>query len=208
MKDVLVVVRAALGDIWDNLLVAAVCNLVWLVCVFLIIPGPLATLALFDISNRLAHGEVVDLHDFVEAMRRNWGLSWRWAIPAIALIAILFGDYQLTRSLSGAPLEHFVQGFYLSILAIWAFIQIYALPFLFEQESENLKLAWRNAAIMLGKNLWFSILLAALLAAILLTGTLLFMLSAAGGGIFLALAGNYAVRNRLEVERFAPGRRS
>ena len=204
MKAVLVVIRAALGDIWGNLLITAVCNLAWLVCVFLIIPGPLATLALFDVSNRLAHGEVVDLRDFFEAMRRNFKLSLRWAVPTVALVLILLGDYQLTQSLSGASLGRFVQGFYLSILVIWSFIQIYALPFLFEQESENLKLAWRNAVLMLGKNLLFSIFLTLLLFAVLLAGTMLFMMSAAIGGIFIALASNHAVRNRLEVERLAP----
>jgi uncharacterized membrane protein YqhA len=61
---------------------------------------------------------------------------------------------------------------------------------------------------MLGKNLAFSILFALSLATLLLVGTMLFMLSVAGGGIFVALAGNHAVRNRLEAERNAQVRQS
>jgi hypothetical protein len=143
---------------------------------------------------------VVDLRDFWEGLRRYWKLSWRWALPNAALIAILLGDYSLTGRLSKSPTAHFVQGFYLALLVAWVFLQIYALPFLFEQEEPSVRLALRNASVFLGKNLGFSLLLAVLLGAILFVGVLLFLVSVAAGGIFVALCGNRAVHSRLEGE--------
>ncbi|MFW9894160.1 MAG: hypothetical protein ACFFFO_18290, partial [Candidatus Thorarchaeota archaeon] len=95
------------------------------------------------------------------------------------------------------------QGFYLAVLGIWLFLQLYVLPFLFEQETSSLRLALRNAATMLGANIIFSVMLALLLTVFLLSGTVLFLISFAAGGVFLALAGNHAVLNRLSGYRSA-----
>jgi hypothetical protein len=70
-------------------------------------------------------------------------------------------------------------------------------------DEPNILAAMRNGAIMLGRNPGFSIALGALLLCILAIGTLLFMLSAAAGGVFLAFAGNHAVRDRLAAQRAA-----
>ncbi|MEN6522456.1 MAG: hypothetical protein ABFD14_01910, partial [Anaerolineaceae bacterium] len=61
VQSVFQIIYLALRDIWDDLWTALVINLIWTVCVILIIPGPPATLALFNYSNRLAHGEIADL---------------------------------------------------------------------------------------------------------------------------------------------------
>ncbi len=63
-------VRLALADLWNDLWMALVCNVLWLLGMLLVIPGPPATLALFFYANRLAHGERADLSDFWTGFRR------------------------------------------------------------------------------------------------------------------------------------------
>lgn len=203
MNDVYEVLRASFRDVWEDVWTVAAVNLIWLISQVLILPGPPATLALFYYGNLVARGEVVELKDFLHAMRQFWGIAWRWGIANYLLVGILIGDYVLTGRLSQSAAAQFAQGFYLALLGTWFVVQLYTLPFLFEMEKLEVLAALRNGALMLGKNPGFSLALAALLVCILAIGTLLFMLSAAAGGVFLAFVGNHAVRNRLAAYRIA-----
>jgi hypothetical protein len=203
MSDVFEILHAAFRNLWEDVWTVGMCNLLWLLSQVLIIPGPPATLALFHYTNLLARGEVAGVSDFLSAMRRYWGLAWRWGILNYALVGLLIGDYLLTGRLSQSAAAQFAQGFYLAVLGVWLYLQLYALPFLFEMEEPDLLAALRNGVLMLGRNIAFSLALAGLILCILGIGTLLFMLSAAAGGVFLALTGNHAVRNRLAGYRTA-----
>ena len=88
-------------------------------------------------------------------------------------------------------------------LLAWLLVQLYALPFLFEQETPSVRLALRNGVSMLGSNLLFSATLGVLLAVALAVGILFFLVTFAAGGVFLALVGNHAVLNRLAAHRAA-----
>ncbi len=198
--------RAALRDTWNDLLTTVLVNLLWTLLTVLIIPGPPATLALFYVGHRLAHGEPTDPGDFLRALRRYFGLGWRWGLLNGAVLFLLIGDVILTNHLSQSDPARLAQGFYLAVLGVWLLLQLYTLPFLFEQETPSLKLALRNGAVMLGRNVGFSVVWGLALAGMLLAGTLFFLVSLAAGGVFLALTGNHAVLNRLEAYRAAtPG---
>jgi uncharacterized membrane protein YesL len=206
MRDSLSVVSAGLRDIWADVWTTLVCNLLWLLCVLLVIPGPPATLALFYYTNRLAHDEAADISDFWQAMRRYWGVAWRWGILNALMIALLAGDASLTERFVPTSAAHWLAGFYLAVLGSWILVQLYAVPFLFEQETPSVLTALRNGAVMVGKNLPFSLLFATLLAAALAIGALTFMLTFAVGGIFLASTCNHAVLNRLAALHSAQAR--
>jgi hypothetical protein len=94
-----------------------------------------------------------------------------------------------------------LQGLYLALLAAWLLVQLYALPFLLEQDTPGVFQALRNGAVMLGRNIRFSVMFGFLLGLALLLGIPVFMLSVAFGGVLIALAGNHAVLNRLEIYR-------
>ena len=197
------VIRLGLKDAWEDLWTVLVCNLIWLLSVLLIIPGPPATLALFYYTNRLAHGEVADLADFWQALRRYFAPAWRWGLINLVLVAILVGDMLLTGRLGRSSLAYLIQSFYLAVLGVWLIVQLYTLSFLIEQDQPGVVQAIRNGAVMLGRNIGFSISLGLLLAIVLLLGTLLFMLSFAVGGFLLASVGNHAVLNRLAAQPVA-----
>jgi hypothetical protein len=203
MKLVIQLIRDSLADVWSDLWTVLVCNLLWTLSMVLVIPGPAATLALFYYTNRLAHGEVADLADYWGAFRRSWGVAWRWGVINLIVIAIFVADSILTGQLSQTSLAMFAQGFYLAGLAGWLLLQLFALPFLFEQETPSVRQALRNGAVMIGRNLGFTLALAGMLALLMIAGTILFMLTFAFGGVILAAAGNRAVLNRLALTRNA-----
>jgi uncharacterized membrane protein YesL len=206
MSEIWDIVKQSLGDLWNDLWSTAVINLAWLVCQVLVLPGPPATLALFYYGNRLAHGEIADIGDFWQALRRYWQPAWWWGLVNLAVFFLLIGDVHLMGGMDQSPAARFGQSFYLAALGGWCLLQIYALPFLFEQEEASVRLALRNAATMIGRNPAFSLEFMLLLALTLAIGTLLFLFSVAGGAVFLAVAGNRAVLNRLAAhETLAEG---
>ena len=196
------VVRAALRDTWGDLLTAAVVNLLWLVFTMVIVTAPPAALALFYVGNRLAHGEPTDPRDFLQALGRYFRAGWRWGFLQVVMLLILVGDVLLSGLLGGGSVAgRLAQGLYLGGLAIWLLLQLYTLAFLFEQETPSVRLALRNGASLLGRNVPFSVALGVLILVALMVGTAFFLVSLAAGGVFVALVGNHAVLNRLAAHR-------
>jgi hypothetical protein len=191
------VIRTAMRLAWADLFSTIVVNLLWLLANLLIIPGPPATLALFYVGNRMAHEEIIDPKDFLSALHRNFGLGWQWGLLNLFVFFFLIGDVILTNHLSQSNLVYFFQGMYMTLAIIWLLWQLYTLPFLFEQEKPYLRLALRNGAIMLGKNIGFSLWLAVFLVTALAMGTVFFFVVFAAGAVWVALVGNHAVLNRL-----------
>lgn len=197
------IVRASLADAADDLFTTAVVHLSWLILTLLLVAAPPATVALFHFAHRKAQGEVTDAGDFFLALRRYFWPAWRWGLASGLVVLFLWGDLVLTGWLSQSPIARWLQGFYLVLLIIWAFLQLYALPFLFEQAEPSLRQAWRNAAMMLGRNVGFSLALAAALVIVLLLSTVFFLVIMAAGGLLVALVANHAVLNRLALEKAA-----
>lgn len=188
------VLGAAFRDTWQELWTILIVQLLFLLAIVLVIPGPPAIIALFYYGNRVVHDESVNERDFLNAMRQYWGPAWRWGFMNILIIGLLTGDTYLVETLTdNTTLASFVQGLYLTLLASWLLLQLFALPFLFEQTEPRVMQALRNAVVFLKRNLVFAIVLGLLLSLSLIAGTLLFMLTFAFGGAFLAFAGNHAV---------------
>lgn len=192
------VIRRALSDATTDLFTVLASNLLWLVGNALVITGPPATLALFYVANRLARGEVTDPGDFIAAFRRYFKPAWRWGLLNLGVVFFLVGDVVITGRLLEPRAARLIQGFYIQALLFWLFLQLYLLPFLLEQEQPQVRLALRNALVMFGRNLPFSLALALLLVFVLIGSTVFFLVIFAAGGMLVALIGNHAVLNRLE----------
>ncbi len=202
MKNLLPLAGRSFSDIWADVWNALLVNLLWTFGMLLVIPGPPATLALFYFANRKARGEVVEAGDFWSCFWSSWGAGWRWGLIAYGVSLLLYGDYRITMRFTGLS-GGLVQGLYLVLLIVWIMIQLYSLPFLFEQRSPSVLQALRNGAVMLGRNPFFTLALALLLWLILIAGTLLFMLTFVIGGLFIALLANYVVLYRLDTNSSA-----
>lgn len=209
MIEALQVLRSAFGDLWDHLLNAVLYNLMWLVLCLLIVPAPPATVALFYVANQTAHRRApVYVTDYLRDVRRLFGVGWRWGVVNAGVLFVLVGDIVITGRIEGSRWASTGQMLFVALLAGWILVQLYALPLLFEQEQLSVRLALRNAAIMLIRNPAFSVVLGALVAFLLVISTLLVILTALAGGMFVALAGNHAVLSRLPDQRTAANRES
>lgn len=179
---------------WTILIV----HLIFLFGNVLIVLGPPVTVGLFFYGNRVAHGEMADHRDFFQAIRSYWKPAWRWGFLNFFIFGMLLGDYYLTGKLtSSLSTAHFLQGFYVTLILFWLLIQLFALPFLFEQEQPRVLQALRNSIVFIRKNLIFAVALGILLLLSLTLGTLAFMLTFAFGGALIAFAGNHAVLDHL-----------
>lgn len=184
----------AFRDSWQELWTILVIQILFLLALILVLPGPPAIVALFYYANRVAHGETANERDFLRAIRTYWGPAWRWGLLNIAVIGLLTGDYYLVDTLTENPaMTSFAQGLYLTLIAGWLLLQYFSLPFLFEQTEARLWQALRNGTVFLKRNLILVVVLGFLLVLILMAGTLLFMLTFAFGGAFVAFAANHAV---------------
>jgi hypothetical protein len=198
-QTALKILLLSLHDTWLDLWTVMVCNFVWLISVLLIIPGPPVTLALFYYTNRMVHEETVNISDFFKAIPRFWWIGWRWGILNVIVLAVLVGDVLLTSHQNQTVTVTLFSGLYFTLVAFWMLLQIFALPFIFEQETPSVQQALRNGAVMIGKNPLFSLSFLFLLLLTLTLGVVAFMLSTAFGGALVAFAGNRAVVNQLEA---------
>lgn len=206
MKVTLRIIGGAFKDLWADLWTVLAVNFFWLFANLLVITGPPATLAVVYYGNRLAHDEVADFADFWKAFRRYWGPAWRWGAINLAVMVFLIGDIALVDQFPTLSWLAYLQGLYIVMLALWMAVQLFALPFLFEQERMGVRQALRNSSALIGRNpgfvlaLWFQVLL------ILIAGTFAFLLSLMFGAVFLACVGNRAILNRLEAAGLADSR--
>lgn len=203
MSEAWLVFRKTLSNLWENIYLLVLANVLWIMLNVLVVTGPPATAGLFVFTHRLARGEDADLHDFFEGFQRYFGWSWLWAIIAGAVFLVLGGDIMLTGNLSSANYIVFIQGFFLMLLFLWAFLLLYAFPLILEQEQPSLRLALRNALVMFSGNWSFSVALFGLTLLTVLLSSLILMPWAIVTVSFLALLGNHAVRNRLAAHRAA-----
>lgn len=201
VADAWQVFRKTLNDQWDELYLLAMINVLWVALNLLLVTGPPATAGLFTLTHRLARGEDAGLSDFFDGFRRYFWRSWLWAIVAGAGFFVLGGDVVLMGSLSNAGYVVFIQGFFLMLLFLWAFLLLYAFPLMLEQERPSLRLALRNALVMFAGNRSFSVTLFGLALLVALFSSLLFAPWGVITVVFLALLGNHAVLNRLAAWR-------
>jgi hypothetical protein len=192
------VLSLAFRDTWQELWTILIVHLLFLVANLLVITGPPATLALFYYGNRIAHGEIATERDFLHAIRQYWGPAWRWGLLNLFMIGLLTGDYYLAGRLTeSTQMAAFIQGLYVILLTGWLVLQLFTLPFLFEQKEPLVLQALRNAVVFIRRNLILVLVLGLLLALSLLAGTLAFMLTFVFGGAFMAFASNHAILQEL-----------
>ena len=201
MSDAWQVFRKTLSDLWDEFYLLAMANILWGALNLLLVSGPPATAGLFVLTHRLARGEDAGLRDFFEGFRRYFWRSWVWGIVAGVGFFILGGDVVLVGSLSSAGYVIFIQGFFLALLFLWAFLLLCVFPLILEQERPGLRLALRNAFVMFAGNRSFSVTLFGLALLVALLSSLLFAPWGVITVAFLALLGNHAVLNRLAAWR-------
>jgi uncharacterized membrane protein YesL len=204
MKDAFRIIRSALGDIWNHLPLVIAGSLTWLVLAVLIIPGPPATLALFDMAERMVRREhLLGYRDYLAAVRARFGVGWRWAAVSGPVLALLLIDILVAPQMFSPDVAMPLQMFFIGALALWIVINWYALAFLFQQQELSVRQALRNGAILLLQHPLFTLVLALATALLLWLGMILILVNLFFGPMLVALIGTHAVFNWLEPIRAA-----
>lgn len=202
MKNALQVLRASIVDIWEHLVLVMACSLTWLVLVVLIIPGPPATVALFEMAERLARREpLLEWRDYLRAVRARFGLGWRWAAIVTPVVAILLIDILAMPRIFSPTVAAPAQWFFIVTLALWLVVNWYALALLFQQKELSMRLALRNGAVLLLQHPLFTFVLTAVTALLLWLGVILVLVNLLFGPMLVALIGTHAVLDRLALMR-------
>ncbi len=204
MKDTLQVVRRAFIDLWDHLFLVVFCSLVWLFLFLLIIPGPPATLALFDMAERIARREhLLEFRDYLRSVRARFGVGWRWAAINIPVLAILVIDISAIPRMFSPSVAVPVQWFFIVALALWLVVNWYALAFLFQQKEMSVRQALRNGAVLLLQHPLFAFVLAIITAILLWLSLILIIVNLLFGPMVVALISTHAVLDRVALFRAA-----
>jgi hypothetical protein len=198
VRAALKILGVSFREVWQELWTILIIQVLFLLGTILIVTAPPVTLALFFYGNQIAHGERTTERDFLQAIRRYWKPAWRWGLINLLTIGVLTGDYYLIgKMVTNSNQANLIQGFYITVLASWLLLQLFTLPFLFEQEQPSVLLALRNAAVFIGRNLILVLVLMFLLVLSLTAGMLAFMLTLVFGGALIAFASNHAVLEHL-----------
>lgn len=205
MKNALRVVRAAIVDLWDSVFLVVFCSLVWLFLVLLIIPGPPATLALFDMADRIARREhLLEFRDYLRAVWQRFGVGWRWGAVNLLVVAVVLIDIRVVPRMVSPTVAVYLQLFFTMALALWIVVNWYALAFLFQQKEASLRQALRNGVVLLLQNPLFTLVLVVITAVLIGLSLVLVIVNLLFSPMLVALISTHAVLNRLEPLRAPP----
>ncbi len=190
------VIAQALVDWWDDWIGQVIVTLAWIFCCVTVVLGPPATLGLYYVTNRLAHGESLGLGGLVEGGRRYFVKSWQWALLNTAALLVLAVDLMFYAQLQAAW-AGFLQGTFIVLSLLWLLVQFYTLPFLVEQEHKSLKLALRNGLFVALAAPGYTLVVVGIATLLLTFSALLIFPFFMGLPSLLAAIGNRAVIERM-----------
>jgi hypothetical protein len=178
MKDVFRVFWEAIKDLWDELFLLLLMNIVTLLLLIPVVTFPPALAGLWNAGNLAAKGMSVSWRDYFEGFRRYFLKAWGLALLNVLVVAITFTNVRFYTpevapfEISGT-LSTWIGGFFTAVTFLWLVIQIYLMAALLEQEDQRLRVALRNSAVLFVTNPGFTIVLALLLALVAVISTVL-----------------------------------
>lgn len=194
------VIGRALRDIWDEMLMLGLMNIVTLLAQATIVLGPPAMAGLHAMCNRVANGFAISWDHYLQACRTYFVRSWIFAVPPVVVSALIIYNFSFYGTFD-ASWAVWVQGAWLAGLIFVNAIQFYMFPFLMEQDDKRWRMALRNSALVAGANPLYTVVL--LVVALVLTGVFLLVLPlfVFFGLIPWVMFGNAAVVDRVAAFR-------
>ncbi|HUX75529.1 MAG TPA: YesL family protein [Anaerolineae bacterium] len=196
----------ALKEFWDELFLLMLMNVVTVLLVIPVVTFPPALAGLWGAANLVAKGRAIHWSDYFEGFRRYFWKAWGLALLNILVAVILFTNIRFYTPANvpfdiSPSVSQWIQAFFVGMALLWVIVQMYPLALLFEQEDQRLRVALRNAAVLLITNPGFTIVLLLLLLIVAAISTaiplLWFMVTVA----LLAVVCNRAVLHLLEPYR-------
>lgn len=188
----------SLRDWWDEWLNMLVIGVVWFVCLLTVLLGPPAILGLYHVTHALAHGESLGVSGLIAGGRRYFLKGWLWALVNLVAAILLFANLLFYGQID-AVWSRLVQGLFLGLSVLWLVVQFYALPYLMEQEQQQVRLALRNGLLTVLASPGYTLVVVGVAALISLLSLLLVIPLFLGAPGLVALLGSRAVLERIET---------
>jgi len=192
------VILQTLRDWWDEWLNMLVVGMVWFVCLMTVLLGPPATLGLYHVTHALAHGESLGVSGLIAGGRRYFLKGWLWALVNLAASILLFANFLFYGQID-AVWGGLLQGLFLGLSVLWLVVQFYTLPYLMEQEQQQLRLALRNGLLTVFASPGYTLVVVGVAALISMLSLLLVIPLFLGAPGLVALLGSRAVLERIET---------
>jgi uncharacterized membrane protein YesL len=206
MKHVFRIFWEALKDFWDELFLLVLMNIVTALLAIPVVTLPPALAGLWHVANQVADWRAIHWSDYFEGFRRYFWKAW-----GLALLNILVGFIVLTNLWFYAPgnvpfelsstLSTWIRAFFVAMALLWLTIQVYLLALLLEQEDQRLRVALRNAAVLLVASPGFTLVLVLLLLIVAVISTFIPVLWFLATPALFAVVCNKAVLYLLEPYR-------
>jgi uncharacterized membrane protein YesL len=206
MRDVFRIFWEALKDFWDELFLLALMNVVTVLLTVLVVSFPPALAGLWSSANRVAQGKAVGWSDYFDGFRRYFWKAWGLALLNVLVVIIVITNFRFYTP-GNAPFEIsstlslWIRAFWVAVVFLWLVLQAYPLALLLEQEDQRLRVALRNAIVLLIANPGFSLVLALLLLVAAVVSMLFPVLWLFATPALFAVVCNKAVRHLLEPYR-------
>ncbi len=229
MLDAFQVIRYSLQDLWDDLVMLVILNVLWSLAallpvlplavgsagdlapvligtVLLALPLPIVSGGLCYVTNQIARGKAVGWGVFLHGLRRYWAKSL--GVAAINLLALILwvSNVRFYSLILPAEWRGLALIFWLVLGLYWLTVQLFWFPMILELEKEQVFLALRSALAMALITPAFSLTLIVVLALLVVVSLALMAPVALFTISLLLLIGNHATRSRLAYVQKKPYR--
>jgi uncharacterized membrane protein YesL len=220
MIEALQVAKFSLRDLWDDLVLLVLLNLVWavaaalpavpfllignwdsvliwVVVAVLAVPLPIISGALCWVTNQIARGKAVGWGTFTAGLRQYWGKSLIVTAINLLVVVLIVANVQFYDAILEGSWTVFAVIAWGLVAAYWLLVQVFWFPMILELESEKVFVALRNALGMVLMTPWFTLSLAVILLLLTVVSALLPFMVLVLSIPLLFLIANHATRNRL-----------
>jgi len=185
---------------WDLAVEMMLLNIVVAILSVTVVLAPLALFGMFYCVSVMVYGEDYGIGRTFslafEGARKYWRAAWIWFLANAVILTIMS-----VNIVYYGKIEEFwavlLRSFFVVITMLWLMIQIYSVPYFFEQNEKSVRIALKNGFFTLFAAPTFSLMICGgvMLLAVLFSG--LFVPVFLGGLPLLSFIGSEAVINRI-----------
>lgn len=200
MLDALRVAWKTLQDLWDEMFYLVLMNVLTLLLMLLVIPGPPAWVALNAVCVRVANEYAISWETYFRAFRIHFLKAWIYSAMSLAALALIGLNFWWYGAVFGDQVwAQWVRGAWLAAAVFWLALNFYAVAFYLEQEDKRWRVAARNALLTAGAFPLFTLTLIVVGGLVMALSVLFTPLFVMLGLAFWALLGAEATANRIRV---------
>ncbi len=144
------ILRKAVSDMWEEMLLIIFYNLFWVIGTILIIPYPFVTFGLFYTVRDIGQGKGVNSATFFRHGKENWKTAYIWGLLNLGALLLLWINIRFYAGIE-AGWAGYASLFFLSLTAFWLVLQLITLALYPRLTKPGFKLALRNAMVIIGR---------------------------------------------------------